>query len=205
MPRKSVRTPDAPVPVLDEAGNQMPDRAVAIIGAALDMFSQHGYHGIGMDDIGAVVGVSGPAIYRHFPGKEALLAAALEYQGQRVFAETQRIIAASNSPRMALNRLIRNFARTAVTDRGRLLVTYFQEERNVPPAAKARLVEIQQRFVDEVAGVLAELRDDLSPAELRVRIEGTLGLINSSRFFLTRMDTETLIDNLVAMSMRILL
>lgn len=49
-------------------------RAQLLASAAL-LFRRHGFHGVGMDDIGAAAGVSGPAVYRHFPGKQALLAA----------------------------------------------------------------------------------------------------------------------------------
>ena len=38
-----------------------------------ELFHERGYHATGMDDIGAEAGISGPAIYRHFKGKEEIL------------------------------------------------------------------------------------------------------------------------------------
>ena len=44
---------------------------------AVGLFASRGYHGVSMDDIGAAAGVTGPALYHHFAGKEAMLVAAL--------------------------------------------------------------------------------------------------------------------------------
>lgn len=50
-------------------------RRAQLLSSAARLFRRHGFHGVGIDDIGAAAGVSGPAVYRHFPGKQALLAA----------------------------------------------------------------------------------------------------------------------------------
>ncbi|WP_029088450.1 TetR/AcrR family transcriptional regulator [Brevibacterium album] len=59
-------------------GGNGADRAAQIRAAAALLFRQRGYQEIGIDEIGAAVGISGPAIYRHFRGKDALLAAIVE-------------------------------------------------------------------------------------------------------------------------------
>src|SRR3569833_1236091 len=48
-----------------------------ILEIAVGLFAQRGYHGVSMDDIGSAAGVTGPALYHHFAGKEAMLVAAL--------------------------------------------------------------------------------------------------------------------------------
>jgi len=48
-----------------------------ILEIAVGLFAARGYHGVSMDDIGSAAGVTGPALYHHFAGKEAMLAAAL--------------------------------------------------------------------------------------------------------------------------------
>src|SRR5438045_224896 len=52
-------------------------RREEILEIAVGLFATRGYHGVSMDDIGAAAGVTGPALYHHFAGKEAMLAAAL--------------------------------------------------------------------------------------------------------------------------------
>ena len=41
---------------------------------AAEQFAQKGFHQVSVNDIAAAAGVSGPAIYRHFPSKQAILA-----------------------------------------------------------------------------------------------------------------------------------
>src|ERR1022692_2575939 len=54
-----------------------PDRKEAILRASATLFAQKGFAAVGIDDIGAAVGITGPAIYRHFPGKDAVLTAVI--------------------------------------------------------------------------------------------------------------------------------
>jgi len=53
-------------------------RRRAIVEAAAEMFARRGYPAVGMDDIGAAAGVTGPAIYRHFESKASVLAAVID-------------------------------------------------------------------------------------------------------------------------------
>ena len=48
-----------------------------ILEIAVGLFAARGYHGVSMDDLGSAAGVTGPALYHHFAGKEAMLVAAL--------------------------------------------------------------------------------------------------------------------------------
>src|SRR5690606_24475552 len=53
------------------------ERADSLLHEAARLFAERGYSGVSLEDIGAAVGVSGPAVYRHFAGKQALLGAVL--------------------------------------------------------------------------------------------------------------------------------
>jgi AcrR family transcriptional regulator len=53
------------------------DRKAAIVAAAAELFAARGFAAVGIDDIGQRVGITGPAIYRHFKGKDAVLEAVL--------------------------------------------------------------------------------------------------------------------------------
>ena len=58
------------------AATRMPtaDRRAQIRTVAARLFATSGFHGVTIEDIGAACGISGPAVYRHFPSKDALLA-----------------------------------------------------------------------------------------------------------------------------------
>ncbi|MHA4778834.1 TetR/AcrR family transcriptional regulator [Streptomyces sp. MSC1_001] len=53
------------------------DRKQQIIAAASEQFRASGFHNVGISDIAEAVGISGPAVYRHFRGKQELLYATL--------------------------------------------------------------------------------------------------------------------------------
>ena len=50
------------------------DRHAAILHEAAALFAERGFSGVSLEDIGGAVGVSGPALYRHFASKDAMLA-----------------------------------------------------------------------------------------------------------------------------------
>jgi AcrR family transcriptional regulator len=53
------------------------NRKQQIIAVASEQFRAQGFHNVGMSDIAAAVGISAPALYRHFRGKQELLNATL--------------------------------------------------------------------------------------------------------------------------------
>lgn len=54
------------------------ERRAEILVRSAALFRRYGYPEVGIDDIGRAAGVSGPAIYRHFEGKQELLAAVID-------------------------------------------------------------------------------------------------------------------------------
>ena len=66
------------------------DRRSQLIAAAERLMAEHGYLAVRLEDIGAAAGVSGPAIYRHFPNKEALLVELLVGISTRLLAGADR-------------------------------------------------------------------------------------------------------------------
>lgn len=60
----------APVPARARPGN----RRAELVAVAAGLFGKHGYRGVGVNDVAAAAGISGPALYRHFASKQDLLA-----------------------------------------------------------------------------------------------------------------------------------
>lgn len=56
------------------------NRKQLIVAAAAKQFERRGFHDAAIADIAADVGITGPALYRHFRGKQNLLAAAVEFE-----------------------------------------------------------------------------------------------------------------------------
>ena len=61
-----------------------------ILDAALSVFAEKGYEAGTMRDIASRVGVTEPALYRHYAGKEALLVDLISMAGERITGEAER-------------------------------------------------------------------------------------------------------------------
>ena len=59
-------------------------RRQQILDVAAALFAERGFHRVTVDDIGAAVGVTGPALYHHFASKEELLGCMLVGISQRL-------------------------------------------------------------------------------------------------------------------------
>jgi AcrR family transcriptional regulator len=69
-----------------------PGRRGEILAAALSVFADSGYDCGSMRSIAEKVGVTEPALYRHFPGKEAILGALVMMVGTRLRSEAVSLI-----------------------------------------------------------------------------------------------------------------
>ena len=124
-----------------------------ILASAIELFEGRGFHGAGMDDIAAAAGVTGPAIYRHFPSKDALLVALFDQLAERLaggVAEVRAGLGQGTMPeaQKALEALVRFHVRLALDERA-LIVVYISEERNLPEADRRRARRAQRAYVEE--------------------------------------------------------
>src|ERR671926_1972765 len=99
-----------PLPVSMSATNRRgrakSDRRSQLIAAAERLVAERGYLAVRLEDIGAAAGVSGPAIYRHFPNKEALLVELLVGISTRLLAGARAVVADAPDTETALDGLI---------------------------------------------------------------------------------------------------
>jgi len=52
----------------------VPSRREQILDTAARLFAERGFHGVSVVELGAACGISGPALYKHFESKDAMLA-----------------------------------------------------------------------------------------------------------------------------------
>ncbi len=150
----------------------------AVLRRAVDLFNTQGYDGTSMGDLASALGVTKSALYHHVPGKEALLAEALDEalgELERLVAETLR-----ETRRTAYERL-----RYAVRGSVEVLlahqpaVTLLLRVRGNSPvelAALARRRAIDAALAGLVAGAAAEgaIRSDLPPAVISRLLFGSV-------------------------------
>jgi AcrR family transcriptional regulator len=116
-----------------------PVRRAMIFAAAADLFHARGYRGTNIDDIGVAVGISGPAIYRHFPNKEAILIELIEDSVRRGLRDVRAALRAEETPREVLHRLVRQYVDFAIADR-KLVELADRELHHVSPEKRERIV-----------------------------------------------------------------
>ncbi|WP_106249011.1 TetR/AcrR family transcriptional regulator [Allonocardiopsis opalescens] len=165
-----------PVPVQGPARR---GRRTEILEAAAVLFAQRGFHGVAIDDIGRAIGVSGPALYRHFRGKEAVLAQMLLDISERLRSEGERRVAAAEGPEQALAALIDGHIAFAL-GRPALITVHDRELGNVPEPERRQIRRLQRRYVEQWVAVLSRLRPEAGEARLRAAVHAALGLLNST-------------------------
>lgn len=169
----------AAAPPRTERGRQKADRRAAILSAAATLFAEHGYAGVTIEDLGAAVGVSGPAVYRHFPGKAAVLAAILQGASRALLDGAERVLAASPDAADALRSLIRFHVDFALGDAD-VIVVQDRELDRLDRDARHEVRSLQRRYVEHWVQTLSRLRPDRAEAELRFRAHAAFGLLNST-------------------------
>jgi AcrR family transcriptional regulator len=155
-----------------------PARKARILTAAADLVARRGYHAVGMADIGAAAGVTGPAIYRHFESKSAVLVALFDRVIDSLLDNASRIVDETNDLSTALTLLVCDQVTFAIEDR-EVLTVYLTEINNLPDEDRRRLRRKQRVYLEEWVHVLGELRPDLSDAEARAVVHAAVGVIQS--------------------------
>jgi len=102
----------------------MPDTSTEVIlDAALVEFDQHGIRRVALDDVARRAGVSRTTIYRRFANRDDLVAAVMDRENARLFADIAADIAAeSASARPGVNLYVEAFAAAILRSRSHRLL-----------------------------------------------------------------------------------
>lgn len=155
------------------------DRRRALLGAASRLFAERGFDRVSMEDLGSAAGVSGPAVYRHFPGKQSVLAALLIDVSQELFDGGTEVIGAGADASATLRSLITFHVAFALAKADVIRV----QDRDLGSLASAeqhRVRTLQRNYVELWVGVLGRRDSAADAASLRVKAHAAFGLINST-------------------------
>ncbi|MFD9943441.1 TetR/AcrR family transcriptional regulator [Nonomuraea sp. NPDC059023] len=154
-------------------------RRAEILDAAARLFAERGFHGVSIEELGAAVGVSGPALYKHFSGKEALLAEMLLGISSRLHSGAGDLVTAAGTPEEALSALLRGHIAFSLRE-PYLITVHDRELGNVPEPQRRQIRRLQRLYVEEWVTVLTELRPGRPAARLRAATHAVFGLLNST-------------------------
>jgi AcrR family transcriptional regulator len=148
-------------------------RREAILATAIEMFAERGYHEVGIEVIGAAVGLSGPGLYQYFPTKIDLLIAALTRVGEWLQLDLQRILAGNNKAERALDALLHAYAGFSLGHR-EMIDVLIAEVVNLPAEHRRRFVATRRDYLAEWSHLLHMVHPEFSEGEARVRIQAAM-------------------------------
>ena len=166
-------------------------RREQLLEAAAALFAERGYAAVGIDDIGAAAGISGPGVYRHFASKQALLAALCDRALDRMLAGAQDISTASDDARVRLEALVELHVGFAVEERA-LIGVWGRELPALSDDLRRSLRRRMRAYEQPWREVLACLRPELEPAEVAVVSGATLAMLNAAALMPTGVSRERL-------------
>ncbi len=154
------------------------NRKAQLADAAAELFRKHGYHQVSVNDIAAAAGVTGPAVYRHFRGKQDILAHVL-LSGMDTFGlVTERALATPGTASEQLTALLRAVAALAV-DRREITALWRWEGRHLAEADRSKIRHRGAELIAQWGIALRDARPDLSPADAELLGWATLSVYGS--------------------------
>jgi AcrR family transcriptional regulator len=160
-------------------------RREQILALAAQLFAERGFHGVSVVELGAACGISGPALYKHFASKEAVLAEMLVSISEELLQVGRERSRSAPDPESALHALVRWHVDFALRHQP-LIVVQERDWSSLPAEARERVRSLQRRYVDVWADRLLELHQPpaapggLTRRRARAMAHAAFGLINST-------------------------
>jgi AcrR family transcriptional regulator len=155
------------------------DRRLQLLAAAERLFAERGFLAVRLEDIGAAAGVSGPAIYRHFPNKESLLVELLVGISTRLLDGARGVRSRQTDAAAALNGLI-DFHLDFALGEPDLIRIQDRDLAYLPAAAERQVRRAQRQYVEVWVGVLRQVDSGLAETDARLMAHAAFGLLNST-------------------------
>ncbi|WP_395570822.1 TetR/AcrR family transcriptional regulator [Streptomyces sp. BK79] len=159
-----------------------PTRREQILKEAARLFAERGFHGVGVDEIGAAVGISGPGLYRHFAGKDAMLAELLVGISDSLLTGAKRRLAEADGvtgPEAVLDSLIEGHIDFALDDRP-LITLHDRELDRLRDADRKMVRQLQRQYVELWVGVVRDVYPGVAEPNARSAVHSVFGLLNST-------------------------
>ncbi len=157
----------------------MVTRRDQILATAADLFAARGFHGVSVVDIGTACGISGPALYKHFASKDAILAEMLVSISERLLLVGRERSESAADAQDALSALIAWHVDFALRHRS-LIVVQDRDWESLPVAAREQVRALQREYVDLWAKRLCEHHRGLRLDPARAMAHAAFGLLNST-------------------------
>jgi AcrR family transcriptional regulator len=153
-------------------------RYTAILRSAAELFRKRGFAAVGVDEIGRSAGITGPAIYRHFKGKDDILGALFDEGMDEIFEVTAGTF---EDPHEELRHMAVEHGRHLLRNT-RLASVWIREDRSLVEPHRRRFQRRAERYVERWADTIGRCYPHASDRRCRIAavtaINGLNGIVN---------------------------
>lgn len=150
-----------------------------LLRVAADLFAHRGFHGVSVNDIGRAAGVSGPAIYRHFASKDAMLAEMLISISEELLRVGRERAAAASDPVGEMRALVAWHTDFALRERA-LIIVQDRDWSSLPDEARKQVRRLQREYVGLLVAAQERVHPALDDRTALARAHAVFGLLNST-------------------------
>ncbi|MGW0891177.1 TetR/AcrR family transcriptional regulator [Saccharopolyspora sp. NPDC002578] len=155
------------------------DRDRKILDTAAAVFFEKGFHGASVDELGTRAGLSGPALYRHFSGKDEILATLFNEALDELLSATAPV---HDDPELDLDRLIRHHVCFAV-DHRHLVNVYQREDRSLVDPWQRHFARRRRQYVGRWETTIGRCFPNASQAKVATGTHACLSVIFSITYW----------------------
>lgn len=159
------------------SGSKRSRRKLALLNAAIELFAEHGYDRVTIREIGDRLGMTSASLYRHYDGKAALLADAVDLVIHPMIEELDRIAATPATPRQRLAEAIEFHAQFALDHRTYLRV-YYLESRHLSQEARTAHRKFADQYRDRWVRLILESHAAETAEEARTVYALAMAMLN---------------------------
>ncbi len=165
---------------IDRAPARRPrNRKAQLAEAAAGLFGKHGYHAVGVVDIAAAAGVTGPALYRHFQNKQDVLGFVLLTGVDQLAERVHRVVAdAADDPACGLRPLLLAAAEVSI-DQRELTALWRWQGRHLHPGDQKEIRRRAGALLGQWLTGLRGLRPELDADEANLLCFAALSVFGS--------------------------
>lgn len=151
-------------------------RRAEILRAAIPLFAQHGFHHVSMGQIASAVGLGSSAIYRHYPVKADIVAAACLQAAATLEQAVGQALHGVEAPVESLEVLAAAYV--AYSFENNALISVAEAEIvGLPPALQRPVVLAQREHVAVWEHRLSRARPELDARQVRTLVHAGLGTV----------------------------
>lgn len=154
-------------------------RKLQLVEAAGQLFQEHGYHRVSMEDIAQRVGIRGPALYRHFRSKQDILARVVLEQISVTASVVETAANFEGSAQERFDMMTEDLARLVLARDEAMLWRW--ERRNLSENDVAAYRTRARQLKAAAALVISGLRPDATAADVELLSWAVLSVFGHSR------------------------